>query len=77
HYLRDICVFGVEDVPWIIEKKGMFANKFESNTSPEALDCLEEWHRNNVLNHATVPIDPSWLLHSQISSNSSLLKQQS
>ncbi|XP_047202770.1 beta-1,3-galactosyl-O-glycosyl-glycoprotein beta-1,6-N-acetylglucosaminyltransferase 7 isoform X3 [Girardinichthys multiradiatus] len=77
HYLRDICVFGVEDVPWIIEKKGMFANKFESNTSPEALDCLEEWHRNKVLNHATVPIDPSWLLHSQINSNSSLLKQQS
>lgn len=64
HYARDICVYGIEDIPWIIEKKGMFANKFEINTFPEALDCLEQWHRNKVLNQATVPINPSWLLYS-------------
>lgn len=43
----------------------MFANKFESDTSPEALDCLEQWHRNKVLNQASVPIDTSWLLATQ------------
>ncbi|XP_007569662.1 beta-1,3-galactosyl-O-glycosyl-glycoprotein beta-1,6-N-acetylglucosaminyltransferase 7 [Poecilia formosa] len=64
HYVRDICVYGIEDIPWIIEKKSMFANKFEINTFPEALDCLEQWHRNKVLNQATVPINPSWLLWS-------------
>ncbi|KAM7006727.1 beta-1,3-galactosyl-O-glycosyl-glycoprotein beta-1,6-N-acetylglucosaminyltransferase 7 isoform 2-T2 [Tautogolabrus adspersus] len=68
-YVRDICIFGVEDLPWIINKNSMFANKFESKTFPEALDCLEQWHRNKVLNQATVPIEPSWLLATQ--SNSS------
>lgn len=43
----------------------MFANKFESTTSPEALDCLEQWHRNKVLNQASVPIETSWLLATQ------------
>ncbi|XP_060899295.1 beta-1,3-galactosyl-O-glycosyl-glycoprotein beta-1,6-N-acetylglucosaminyltransferase 7 isoform X1 [Labrus mixtus] len=69
-YVRDICVFGVDDLSWIINKKSMFANKFESKTFPEALDCLEKWHRNMVLNQATVPIEPSWLLTTQ--SNSSM-----
>ncbi|XP_067360287.1 beta-1,3-galactosyl-O-glycosyl-glycoprotein beta-1,6-N-acetylglucosaminyltransferase 7 isoform X2 [Channa argus] len=62
HYTRGICIYGTEDLPWIINHDGMFANKFESNTHPEALDCLEQWHRNKVLSQATVHIDPSWLL---------------
>ncbi|XP_074531050.1 putative beta-1,3-galactosyl-O-glycosyl-glycoprotein beta-1,6-N-acetylglucosaminyltransferase 7 [Halichoeres trimaculatus] len=69
HYVRDICIYGLEDLPWIIDKKSMFANKFESNTFPEALDCLEQWHRNKVLNQATVPIEPSWLLATQSKSS--------
>nr|XP_046239125.1 beta-1,3-galactosyl-O-glycosyl-glycoprotein beta-1,6-N-acetylglucosaminyltransferase 7 isoform X2 [Scatophagus argus] len=70
YYVRDICIYGVEDLPWIIKKNSMFANKFESNTFPEALDCLEQWHRNKVLNQAAVPIEPSWLLATQINSRS-------
>lgn len=72
HYVRNICVYGTEDLPWIINKNSMFANKFESRTFPEALDCLEQWHRNKVLSQTTVPIDPSWLLATlSTSSNSS------
>ncbi|XP_071350043.1 beta-1,3-galactosyl-O-glycosyl-glycoprotein beta-1,6-N-acetylglucosaminyltransferase 7 isoform X2 [Trachinotus anak] len=71
HYVRDICIYGVEDLPWIINRNSMFANKFERNTFPEALDCLEQWHRNKVLSQATVPIDPSWLLATPSSSSSS------
>ncbi|XP_035858126.1 beta-1,3-galactosyl-O-glycosyl-glycoprotein beta-1,6-N-acetylglucosaminyltransferase 7 [Sander lucioperca] len=71
HYVRDICIYGVEDLPWIINRNSMFANKFESNTFPEALDCLEQWHRNKVLNQATVPIEPSWLLATQSNSSNS------
>uniref|UniRef100_UPI0037E8A973 beta-1,3-galactosyl-O-glycosyl-glycoprotein beta-1,6-N-acetylglucosaminyltransferase 7 n=1 Tax=Semicossyphus pulcher TaxID=241346 RepID=UPI0037E8A973 len=70
-YVRDICIYGVEDLPWIINKSSMFANKFESNTFPEALDCLEQWHRNKVLHQATVPIEPSWLLATLSNSSSS------
>lgn len=61
----------MEDLSWIINKNSMFANKFESATSPEALDCLEQWHRNKVLNQADVPIEPSWLLATQRNWNDS------
>ncbi|CAG5979097.1 unnamed protein product [Menidia menidia] len=70
-YVRDICVYGVEDLPWIINKNSMFANKFESNTFPEALDCLEQWHRSKVLNQTAVPIERSWLLATQSNSRGS------
>ncbi|XP_045884545.1 beta-1,3-galactosyl-O-glycosyl-glycoprotein beta-1,6-N-acetylglucosaminyltransferase 7 [Micropterus dolomieu] len=70
HYVRDICIYGANDLPWIIKRNSMFANKFESNTYPEALDCLEQWHRNKVLKQATVPIQQSWLLATQGNCNS-------
>ncbi|XP_072237864.1 beta-1,3-galactosyl-O-glycosyl-glycoprotein beta-1,6-N-acetylglucosaminyltransferase 7 isoform X2 [Leuresthes tenuis] len=71
HYVRNICIYGVKDLPWIINSNGMFANKFESNTFPEALDCLEQWHRVKVLNQTTVPIESTWLLATQSNSSSS------
>ncbi|XP_028303524.1 beta-1,3-galactosyl-O-glycosyl-glycoprotein beta-1,6-N-acetylglucosaminyltransferase 7 isoform X3 [Gouania willdenowi] len=74
HYVRDICVYGVEDLPWIIKGNHMFANKFGSKIFPEALDCLEQWHRNKVLNQATTPIKPSWLLATQRKPQSSSSK---
>lgn len=70
-YVRDICIYGIEDLPWIIKKNSMFANKFENDVFPEALDCLEQWHRNKVLSQATVPIETSWLLATQSTSSSS------
>lgn len=69
-YVRDICVYGLEDLQWIINRNSMFANKFDSKTFPGALDCLEHWHRKKVLNQASVPIQPSWWL-SVSSTNSS------
>ncbi|KAF7711484.1 beta-1,3-galactosyl-O-glycosyl-glycoprotein beta-1,6-N-acetylglucosaminyltransferase 7-like isoform X1 [Silurus meridionalis] len=65
-YVRDICIYSVEDVPWIIEKNSMFANKFESTSFPDALDCLEQWHRHKVLQQAKVPIQSSWKLAREI-----------
>nr|XP_043880641.1 beta-1,3-galactosyl-O-glycosyl-glycoprotein beta-1,6-N-acetylglucosaminyltransferase 7 [Solea senegalensis] len=70
HYVRDICIYGIEDLPWIINRNSIFANKFESKSFPGALDCLEQWHRNKVLGRSTVPIDPSWLLATQRNSSS-------
>lgn len=61
-YVRNICIYGIEDLPWIIQRNSMFANKFEGKSFPEALDCLEQWHRGKVLRQATVPIEPEWLL---------------
>ncbi|KAM8914393.1 beta-1,3-galactosyl-O-glycosyl-glycoprotein beta-1,6-N-acetylglucosaminyltransferase 7 isoform 2-T2 [Spinachia spinachia] len=71
HYIRDICIYGMEDLPWIIDSNSMFANKFERDTFPEALDCLEQWHRTKVLNQATVSIEPPWLLATRGNSGNS------
>ncbi|KAM9800627.1 beta-1,3-galactosyl-O-glycosyl-glycoprotein beta-1,6-N-acetylglucosaminyltransferase 7 [Syngnathus typhle] len=64
-YVRSICIYGMKDLPWLIRSNAMFANKFESQFLPEALDCLEQWHRNKVLGNARVPIELSWLLATQ------------
>ncbi|XP_019735008.1 beta-1,3-galactosyl-O-glycosyl-glycoprotein beta-1,6-N-acetylglucosaminyltransferase 7 [Hippocampus comes] len=61
-YVRSICIYGVKDLPWLIRTNHMFANKFENDFLPEALDCLEQWHRNKLLSNASVPIESSWLL---------------
>lgn len=65
-YIRDICVYGIGDLPWLIKSESMFANKFETASFPEALDCLELWHRHKVLQQATVPIQPSWRLTTEV-----------
>ncbi|XP_041945912.1 beta-1,3-galactosyl-O-glycosyl-glycoprotein beta-1,6-N-acetylglucosaminyltransferase 7 [Alosa sapidissima] len=66
HYIRDICIYSIEDIPWIINKESMFANKFGIETFPDALHCLEQWHRLKVLQQAAVPIQPSWHLAHEI-----------
>ncbi|XP_062852731.1 beta-1,3-galactosyl-O-glycosyl-glycoprotein beta-1,6-N-acetylglucosaminyltransferase 7 [Trichomycterus rosablanca] len=69
-YVRDICVYGIEDLPWIILKNSMFANKFDSTVFPEALDCIEQWHRHKVLLQALVPIQLSWQLATEVNISS-------
>ncbi|XP_072539258.1 beta-1,3-galactosyl-O-glycosyl-glycoprotein beta-1,6-N-acetylglucosaminyltransferase 7 [Salminus brasiliensis] len=69
-YIRDICIYAIDDLPWIIKKNSMFANKFESTSFPEALDCLEQWHRHKVLQQAMVPIQLSWQLATEVNISS-------
>jgi len=46
--VRGICVFGVRDVPLLVQRKELFANKFHLAFHPLAQDCLEEWHFNRT-----------------------------
>ncbi|KAG5836360.1 hypothetical protein ANANG_G00253740 [Anguilla anguilla] len=62
-YVRNICVYGIGDLPWIVNRNSnMFANKFSTLSFPEATDCMEEWHRQKVLRLAEVPEKPGWRL---------------
>lgn len=61
-YIHGICVYAMGDIPWIMKANSMFANKFARDIDPEALDCLEQWHRIKVLKQTTVPIEPTWML---------------
>ncbi|KAL4624323.1 N-acetyllactosaminide beta-1,6-N-acetylglucosaminyl-transferase-like [Arapaima gigas] len=59
-YIRGICIYGLDDLQWIMDGNHMFANKFDSHLFPEALNCIELWHRHKVLQHAQVPVQPEW-----------------
>ncbi|KAM9590203.1 beta-1,3-galactosyl-O-glycosyl-glycoprotein beta-1,6-N-acetylglucosaminyltransferase 7-like isoform 1-T4 [Trichechus inunguis] len=63
HYVQDICVYGLGDLPWIIQSPSLFAHKFESSTDPLAVTCLERRHRLKVLRQAAAPLDPHWHFH--------------
>lgn len=45
-WVRQICVFGVGDLPLLASRPELFANKFHINYQPLALDCMEERHYN-------------------------------
>lgn len=62
HYVRDICIYGLGDLQWLIESPHLFANKFEAGRDPLALECLERRLRLKVLRQAQVPIEQHWRL---------------
>ncbi|KAG2461720.1 GCNT7 acetylglucosaminyltransferase, partial [Polypterus senegalus] len=61
-FVHNICVYAPGDLNWIIEKENMFANKFEMETFPLAVQCLERRHRLQVLSQAEAAIEPAWRL---------------
>ncbi|KAK7504405.1 hypothetical protein BaRGS_00004271 [Batillaria attramentaria] len=60
--VRNICIFGVGDLPMLTSRKELFANKFHSDFEPVALECLEEWLFNMTLEEyaGTVDFDVSF-----------------
>ena len=48
-YVRLICIFGIKDLPQLVSRHELFANKFYSDYQHLTLKCLEEWlnDRNN------------------------------
>uniref|UniRef100_UPI00398F4C34 beta-1,3-galactosyl-O-glycosyl-glycoprotein beta-1,6-N-acetylglucosaminyltransferase 7-like n=1 Tax=Pristiophorus japonicus TaxID=55135 RepID=UPI00398F4C34 len=62
HYIRDICVYGLGDLKWIIQQPAMFANKFELTATFPAVTCMEQWYRDRILNQTSETIQPHWYL---------------
>ncbi|XP_037536301.1 beta-1,3-galactosyl-O-glycosyl-glycoprotein beta-1,6-N-acetylglucosaminyltransferase [Nematolebias whitei] len=48
-HVREICVYGVGDVQWLLENHHLFANKFDTETDPFAVYCLERYLRHKAL----------------------------
>jgi hypothetical protein len=46
--VRNVCVFGVGDLPLLASRPELFANKFYIDYEPLALDCIEELHYNRT-----------------------------
>lgn len=47
-WVRSICVFGVGDVPNLLNKRQLFANKFYLDYQPAAIHCMEEYYFRKV-----------------------------
>ncbi|XP_038558853.1 beta-1,3-galactosyl-O-glycosyl-glycoprotein beta-1,6-N-acetylglucosaminyltransferase-like [Micropterus salmoides] len=48
-HVRSICVYGAGDLQWLLEHHHLFANKFDTDTDPIALYCLEKYLRQKAL----------------------------
>lgn len=48
-HIRSICVYGAGDLPWMIAQHHLFANKFDADTDPIAIYCLEKYLRQKAL----------------------------
>ncbi|XP_004712246.1 N-acetyllactosaminide beta-1,6-N-acetylglucosaminyl-transferase isoform X1 [Echinops telfairi] len=60
HYIHGICIYGNGDLKWLINSPSLFANKFELNTYPLTVECLELRLRERTLNQSETTIQPSW-----------------
>ncbi|KAM4615896.1 beta-1,3-galactosyl-O-glycosyl-glycoprotein beta-1,6-N-acetylglucosaminyltransferase-like [Polymixia lowei] len=49
NHVRSICVYGAGDLQWLIDQHHLFANKFDINTDPVAIHCLEKYLRHKAL----------------------------
>ncbi|XP_053252900.1 N-acetyllactosaminide beta-1,6-N-acetylglucosaminyl-transferase isoform X3 [Podarcis raffonei] len=61
-YVRAICIYGTGDLKWLLKSKSLFANKFELETYPPTVECLELSVRERTLNQSEIPVEPSWYL---------------
>uniref|UniRef100_H2Z400 Glucosaminyl (N-acetyl) transferase 3, mucin type n=1 Tax=Ciona savignyi TaxID=51511 RepID=H2Z400_CIOSA len=48
-YSRGICMLGVGDLTWLLQQHHLFANKFDSDADPFAIECLDIYLRNKTL----------------------------
>ena len=48
--MREICIFGVGDLPWLYQRPELFVNKFYADElEPLAYDCMEELIYNRTV----------------------------
>nr|XP_061804701.1 beta-1,3-galactosyl-O-glycosyl-glycoprotein beta-1,6-N-acetylglucosaminyltransferase-like [Nerophis lumbriciformis] len=48
-HVRGVCVYGAGDLHWMVAQQHFFANKFDTDTDPVAIYCLEKYLRQRVL----------------------------
>lgn len=42
HRVRNVCIFGIGDLPLLSTRREMFANKFYLQGDPDTYNCMEE-----------------------------------
>lgn len=54
-HVRGVCIFGVADLPQLVGRRELFANKFYLDFDPQTLHCLDMWIFNK--SWAALPLD--------------------
>lgn len=62
-WVREICIFGVGDLPWLYRRPELFVNKFYAAHEPLAYDCMEELIYNRTVMQAAdhARLEPTYL----------------
>ena len=47
-FIHYVCIFGIKDLPDLVSRHELFANKFYMDYEPLVVDCLEEWINNRT-----------------------------
>ncbi|XP_013406220.1 beta-1,3-galactosyl-O-glycosyl-glycoprotein beta-1,6-N-acetylglucosaminyltransferase 3 [Lingula anatina] len=58
--VRMVCIFGIGDLPLLMQRKEFFSNKFYLDYEPLAYDCMEELHYNRTMAAYMLPFDNSY-----------------
>lgn len=61
-FVRGVCVFSRNDLPWLVGQKQLFANKFDEYQDKLALDCMESLIRNKTY-HPAVHLQDWYFYH--------------
>ena len=72
-WVRQICIFGVGDLPWLYRRPELFVNKFHADFEWLNYDCVEELVWNRTVDFKTEPFDKSYYLNLPFVSNKSLV----
>lgn len=59
-WVREICIFGIGDMPWLHHRPELFANKFFSDFEYLAYDCMEQLIFNRTLIGPSQTFDPTY-----------------
>ena len=59
-WVRNICIFGVGDLPWLRDRPELFANKFHSDFEDIVYDCMEDIIFNRTLDGRNRQFDLSY-----------------
>ncbi|XP_046543537.1 beta-1,3-galactosyl-O-glycosyl-glycoprotein beta-1,6-N-acetylglucosaminyltransferase-like [Haliotis rubra] len=53
-FVRSVCVFSYRDLPWLVSRPEIVANKFNSNFDQLVIDCLESWLHHKAMLSETI-----------------------
>ncbi|XP_060926424.1 beta-1,3-galactosyl-O-glycosyl-glycoprotein beta-1,6-N-acetylglucosaminyltransferase-like [Limanda limanda] len=48
-HVREVCIYGAGDLEWMLKQHHLFANKFDIDTDPIPVYCLEKYLRKRAL----------------------------